>query len=125
MRPATHHDRGSATVWVLACALVVIAGAVVLALLATASLARHRAASAADAAALAAAAHILEPAPAACAAARRLAEANGAALAQCLVRGATVTVRTRLDPPGWLGRFGDATGVARAEQIPANRPERH
>jgi len=118
-------DRGSATVWVLAASLVVVAGAVVLALLGAAALARHRAATAADAAALAAAARILDPPPIACAAARRLAAANHADVVRCLVRAGTVTVTTRLRPSGWVGRFGVATGIARAEQIPANPAFRH
>jgi secretion/DNA translocation related TadE-like protein len=107
-------DRGSATVWVLMCSLVVIAVTVVLALVATAALVRHRAATAADAAALAAAARLLEPPTVACAAARHLAEANAARLARCVVGGDAVTVTTRSTPTGWLGRFGSATGVARA-----------
>jgi secretion/DNA translocation related TadE-like protein len=107
-------DRGSATVWVLMCSLVVVAVTVVVALVASAALDRHRAATAADAAALAAAAHLLEPPTFACAAARHLAEANAARLVGCVVRGDAVTVTTRLRPSGWLGRFGSATGVARA-----------
>jgi secretion/DNA translocation related TadE-like protein len=118
-------DRGSATVWVLLCGLPLVAGAVVLALLATATLARHRAATAADAAALAAAAHLLEPAPAVCATAARIAAVNDAEVARCVVRDGTVAVTTRMRPPGWLGRFGTVSGVARAEQIPANPAYRH
>ena len=110
-------DRGSASVWVLLIVLVVVAGSGVVALLGTAALARHRASTAADAAALAAAAHLLELPEAACAAARRLAVANGAALVRCDVVGDSVTTRVRLQPAGWLHRFGAATGVARAGQV--------
>ena len=109
-------ERGSATVWVLACVVVVLAATAVLGLIGTAALARHRASTAADAAALAAAAHLLEPPTVACAAARRLAAANAATLVRCDVRGDEVTVTTRFEPPGWLRRLGSATGIARAGQ---------
>lgn len=75
-------ERGSASIWVLAVAslLLVIAGVVTVRGLAV--LARHRAESAADLAALAAAARIgFGGAP--CAAAGPIAAANGAALRSC------------------------------------------
>ncbi len=106
-------DRGAATVWAAfaACALCVVFG-VVLALGQAVS-ARHRAGGAADLAALAAADRALWGEAEACAAASRVAVAQGAELARCAVRDgvADVTarvvrgpyrpeVRSRAGPPG-------------------------
>jgi secretion/DNA translocation related TadE-like protein len=86
-------DRGSATVWVLACCvlLLVVAGCVSIRTLAV--LARHRAESAADLAALAAAGRI-GVGDDECAAATAVATANAARLARC---------RVALDPAGRSG----------------------
>jgi secretion/DNA translocation related TadE-like protein len=91
------HDRGSATIWVLAAATLVLALATAVALRTAAVLARHRASAAADAAALAAADQIgVGDQP--CAAAARSAAANGARLLTCTPdlavdgRSGTVTV---------------------------------
>jgi secretion/DNA translocation related TadE-like protein len=86
-------DRGSATVWVLGLAAVILAVAMAAVLRGTAVLARHRLERAADLAALAAAERIGQ-AGQPCAAASRIATANGAALASCT---------TRLDPSGRSG----------------------
>ncbi len=91
-------DRGSATIWVLACCalIMVIAGAATVR--GAAVLARHRAESGADLAALAGAGRIGTGAPA-CVAAARTARDNGARLRTCQVRldpggrSGTVTVR--------------------------------
>ncbi|MEU6165076.1 Rv3654c family TadE-like protein [Streptomyces tanashiensis] len=106
-------DRGVATVWaaVAACALCVVFG-VVLAL-GQAVAARHRAGGAADLAALAAADRALWGEAEACAAASRVAAAQGAELVGCAVRDGVseVTarvvrgpyrpeVRSRAGPPG-------------------------
>ncbi|MFJ6047663.1 MULTISPECIES: Rv3654c family TadE-like protein [unclassified Streptomyces] len=105
-------DRGSATVWaaLVATVLGAVFGGVLL--LGQAVVARHRAAAAADLAGLAAAATWAHGPEAACAAALRVARAQGAALGGCLVRGEvaevtaevaagpfTPAVRARAGPP--------------------------
>ncbi|MFF0555495.1 Rv3654c family TadE-like protein [Streptomyces sp. NPDC004266] len=89
-------DRGAATVWAAfaACALCVVFG-VVLAL-GQAVVARHRAGGAADLAALAAADRALWGEAEACAAAARVAVAQGAELARCVVRDGIADVTTRV-----------------------------
>ncbi|MFI1658714.1 Rv3654c family TadE-like protein [Streptomyces sp. NPDC020472] len=89
-------DRGAATVWAAfaACALCVVFG-VVLAL-GQAVAARHRAGGAADLAALAAADRALWGEAEACAAAARVAVAQGAELARCVVRDGIADVTTRV-----------------------------
>ncbi|MFG2773789.1 Rv3654c family TadE-like protein [Streptomyces sp. NPDC048350] len=93
-------DRGMATVWTAfaACVLCVVFGAVLA--LGQAVAARHRAGGAADLAALAAADRALWGEEAACAAAARVAGAQGASLVRCSVRGdvADVTAAVRLGP---------------------------
>jgi len=93
-------DRGSATVWVLgACVLVLLAGSAAV-LRTEAVLARHRVESAADLAALAAAGRVGVGTDY-CAAARRIAAADGFGLDRCVTvldadgRSGTVTVRVR------------------------------
>ncbi|MFB7590370.1 Rv3654c family TadE-like protein [Streptomyces sp. NPDC056169] len=105
-----------ATVWTAfaACALCVVFGAVLA--LGQAVAARHRAGGAADLAALAAADRALWGASEACAAASRVAAAQGTELLRCVVRGelAEVTARvahgpyrpevsSRAGPPGLPG----------------------
>ncbi|WP_308344828.1 Rv3654c family TadE-like protein [Streptomyces sp. ISL-94] len=103
-------DRGSATVWAVLVATVLgaVFGGVLL--LGQAVVARHRAAAAADLAALAAAASWAHGPEAACATARRVARAQGAALAACRVEGevAEVTARPATGPftPGIRARAG-------------------
>ncbi|MER7464014.1 Rv3654c family TadE-like protein [Streptomyces sp. NPDC097981] len=88
-------DRGSATVWaaLVATALGAVFGGVLL--LGQAVVARHRAAAVADLAALAAAATWTHGPEAACAAARRVAGAQGAAVTACAVRGEVAEVAAR------------------------------
>ncbi|MFH8621410.1 Rv3654c family TadE-like protein [Streptomyces vietnamensis] len=89
-------DCGAATVWAAfaACALCVVFG-VVLAL-GQAVAARHRAGGAADLAALAAADRALWGEAEACAAASRVAAAQGAELARCAVRDGIAEVAARV-----------------------------
>ncbi|WP_079041917.1 Rv3654c family TadE-like protein [Streptomyces aureus] len=89
-------DRGAATVWVAfaACALCVVFGAVLA--LGQAVAARHRAGGAADLAALAAADRALWGEAEACAAASRVAAAQGAELVGCAVRGELAEVTARV-----------------------------
>jgi secretion/DNA translocation related TadE-like protein len=113
-------DRGSATV--LATALVALAAvlSVLLAGLASAVVARHRAGSAADLAALAAASTLGRSPGAACATAERVAQRNGARVSGCAVSLTSVDVSVRVRPAGATGRLGEAIGRSRAGQgLPA------
>nr|WSX54585.1 pilus assembly protein TadG-related protein [Streptomyces sp. NBC_00974] len=94
-------DRGSATVWavVVATVLVAVFGGVLL--LGQAVVARHRAAAAADLAALAAAATWTHGPEAACATAVRVAAAQGARVTGCVLSGEVAEVRARAP----TGRF--------------------
>ncbi|MFF4170183.1 Rv3654c family TadE-like protein [Streptomyces sp. NPDC001744] len=89
-------DRGAATVWAAfaACALCVVFGAVLA--LGQATAARHRAGGAADMAALAAADRALRGEEEACAAASRVAGAQGVELVRCAVRGELAEVTARV-----------------------------
>ena len=95
-------DRGSASVWVLACSVLVLLVGVAVSLRAGAVLARHRAESAADLAALAAAARI-GYADDVCAPADPIARANGAGLVRC---------RAEVAPDGRSGTVDVAVSVA-------------
>lgn len=99
-------DRGSASIWVLAGAALVLLAAFVFAVRATATLARHRAQAAADLAALAAAGQVgVGPDP--CRVAADVARANAAVLHTCRVDYAdnqrsgqiSVTVASMIDLP--------------------------
>lgn len=108
-------DRGSATVWaaLVATVLGAVFGGVLL--LGQAVVARHRAAAAADLAALAAAATWAHGPQTACAAARRVARAQDAALGACTLRGevAEVTARPVTGPfaPTITARAGPPAGA--------------
>ncbi|GHC35490.1 Rv3654c family TadE-like protein [Streptomyces cinnamoneus] len=93
-------DAGSATVWT---AVAVTAFCVVLAAvlaMTQAVMARHRAGGAADLAALAAADHALQGEDVACRLGRKVAEAQGAHVAGCVVQGeiAEVIAEARAGP---------------------------
>ena len=75
-------QRGSASIWVLACSALVLVVGIAVSLRISAVLARHRAESAADLAALAAAARIGFGGDV-CAAAAPIARVNGGALVRC------------------------------------------
>ncbi|HEY3632859.1 MAG TPA: Rv3654c family TadE-like protein [Jatrophihabitantaceae bacterium] len=102
MRRGQAPDRGSASIWVLACAVIVLLVGVLATLRSGAVLARHRAESAADLAALAAAGRIGLGTDG-CAVARSVAAANGASLARC---------RLVLDPDGRSGTVDVAVTLA-------------
>ncbi|MFJ5138087.1 Rv3654c family TadE-like protein [Streptomyces sp. NPDC088707] len=118
---ARDRDRGAATVWVAfaACALCVVFGAVLA--LGQAVAARHRAGGAADLAALAAADRALWGEAEACAAAVRVAAAQGAELVGCAVRGelAEVTARVGRGPyrPEVRSRAGPQAPPPAASQV--------
>ncbi|MFE0641261.1 Rv3654c family TadE-like protein [Streptomyces sp. NPDC058877] len=112
-RAARRTDRGAATAWAVfaACTLCVVFGTVLA--LGQAVVARHRAGGAADLAALAAADRALWGEAEACAAASRVASAQGAELVRCSVRDEVAEViargvhgpyrpevRSRAGPPG-------------------------
>ncbi len=88
----------------IGCALGVASGLVV---------DHRRAQSAADLAALAAAGALRDGADP-CSAGAEVAEANGAELASCDVRGEDVTVEVVVRGPRWLGWAGDLDSRARA-----------
>lgn len=93
-------DRGSATVWVAMAMTVLCAVFAVFLAMGQAVVARHRAGSAADLAALAAADRALQGEALACEEAAEVAQAQGAAVVRCAVRGeiADVTARSRFGP---------------------------
>ncbi|MFE4633848.1 Rv3654c family TadE-like protein [Streptomyces sp. NPDC056773] len=99
---ADARDRGSATVWgvVVATVLVAVFGGVLL--LGQAVVSRHRAGAAADLAALAAAVSWAHGPEAACATAARVAGAQGAQVTGCAVTGEVAEVTTRA-PTGPFG----------------------
>ena len=116
MRGHAQADRGSATIWMLTAALVVIVAGAAAVMLASVVLARHRAAAAADAAALAAAGRPLDPS-AGCAAASRVAAADGGRLTACRVDAGAAVVTVEVRPSGRLGWLGAAVGRARAGPV--------
>jgi len=120
-------DRGSASIWVLACCALLLTVAFASTLRASAVVARHRAEAAADLAALAAAGQI-GVSNGICAAAERIAAANGATVRHCVPvlaasgRSGTVTVwlalRVRLPIVG----ARDVLASARAGRDPVVAP---
>ena len=115
-------ERGSATVWALSI-IILLAAAMMLALaLASAVIARHRAARAADLAALAGAARVFAGPAAACDRAAQIARRNSAVLEVCELRGTSVAVEVSLAaaPLRWAGRqvLAPARGRARAKVGP-------
>ncbi len=122
-------DRGAATVWTAfaVCALCVVFGAVLA--LGQAVAVRHRAGGAADLAALAAADRVLWGEQVACAAAGRVAAAQGAELVECGVAGAEAEVTTRvvrgLWAPAVRARAGPAAPAPhpRVPHPPAPHPQ--
>ncbi|WP_375484639.1 Rv3654c family TadE-like protein [uncultured Jatrophihabitans sp.] len=117
-------DGGSATLWVVACIALLLLVTEVAVVRAAAVVARHRAESGADLAALAAAGRIGVGGDA-CAAAARVAAANGVRLQACAVRlaadGRSGSVRTRVTLRVHLPVVGARQVVAgaRAGRLPA------
>ena len=107
-------ERGAGSILVLCGVMVVLTALLVVATLGGGYLARHRAAAAADLAALAAAGQVWSGAPAACSAAGGVAEANGAVLRSCRVRGEQVEVVTAVEVAGPAAVLGDPARRARA-----------
>lgn len=123
MTARRQRERGSASIWVLALAFVLFAGAVVVSLYGSAVTARHRAAAAADLAALAAAERLWSGDPAEpCRIARTVASRNGAVVDECRVGTGYATVTTEVRFRGVLTRLGHASGLARAVPGTADGP---
>ena len=112
-------DDGFVTVVVAGLLLVLVCLGGVGASLEAVAVARHRAAAAADLSALAGARHRLEGQQQACAAAVRVARAQGARLEDCVLDGEVVTVTAVVRPPGPVGRLGVARSRARAGPVSA------
>ena len=120
-------DRGSATLWTVAVALVIMLSTAAVLLIAIAVSARHRAATAADLSALAAASVLASAQVAgittssteqACQAARDIADANGARLSDCQVNGSMVDVLTTVNVPA-VGYLGEHSVSAHARAGPS------
>ncbi len=112
--PGTGRDRGSASLWVLAVGLTLVAAALAGAAVGAARVGRHEARTAADLGALAGAARVVEGDEAACARAADLVAANGGRLVSCEVAGLdlTVTVEVVVTPLPGLARFTRAAARA-------------
>lgn len=126
--PPAGRDRGSATIWVLACSIVVLLVALVVAIRTAAAVARHRAETAADLAALAAAGRIgyVPDVAAICAAAEAIATANRGRLLACTAllqpdgQSGTVSVRAAFSAELPIVGNVRATASARAGRLPAS-----
>jgi secretion/DNA translocation related TadE-like protein len=121
-RPVARRDRGSASIWVVACCALLLAIAAAAALRASAVLTRHRAEAAADLAALAAAGR-LGTGTSPCPAAARVAAANHAVLRACRPhldaggRAGTVDVQVQVDLPLPVVGRSTVTATARAGRL--------
>ncbi len=115
-RSAPHGSRGAATVLGVAMAGLLLLLGVALAELTAVVVAHRRAQAAADLAAVAGASSPTDP----CAAAERVAAANGALLAACTPEGprAGVLVAVQVDSPPGLSRVLRIQGHARAGPAP-------
>jgi secretion/DNA translocation related TadE-like protein len=110
-------DRGSASVWVLAVGLVMVAAGAAGSAVATAHLARQQARVAADFGALAGAARVLDGPAAACVRAEELARANGGRMAACHVDGLDLQVIVEVDVTPLPGLSRTARATARAGPV--------
>jgi secretion/DNA translocation related TadE-like protein len=106
-------ERGSATVLVLAFAVVVLLLGSALGVVAAVVRAHRIAQSGADLAALSAA-RALSLGADPCAEAGRIADADGVRLADCRVEGYAVSIVVTAPGPHWLGQISDLSAQARA-----------
>jgi secretion/DNA translocation related TadE-like protein len=127
IRTQRQADRGSASIWLLGLAALVLSVALVVLAQASATLGRHRLQHSSDAAALAAAGQIgLEQDP--CQAAIRIAKANGTVLDSCVPtldpdgRSGTVAVRLSARVDVILVGSRVAHARSRAGRLPAAMP---
>lgn len=107
-------DRGSASVWLLAVGLAVVAFGSMAASVGAAVVARHQAQAAADLGALAAAVHSVEGPESACGEARRLVAANQARMVSCVMTGPEAVVTAEVAAAGLAAAIGPARASARA-----------
>lgn len=106
-------ERGSVSLFVIACLAVLLLLGSALGVV-TAMVRAHRLAqSAADLAALSSAAAAARGEDA-CGAGARIAEANGARMLSCRLAGLEVTVTVEVAGPHWLGQVADLEAEARA-----------
>jgi secretion/DNA translocation related TadE-like protein len=113
-------DRGSASVWLLAVGLVLVAAGAGGGTIGAAHVASHRAQAAADLGALAGAARAIEGPAAACARAAQLVAANGARLVDCRLDGLDLTVTVEVTAAALAGIGRAATATARAGPVRAD-----
>jgi secretion/DNA translocation related TadE-like protein len=106
-------ERGAASLFAVACLAMLLVVGAALDVVAAMVHAHRVAQSAADLVALAAASAVADGADG-CAAAARIATANGASLAACRVDDRDVAVTVTVDGPRWLGQSGDLAAQARA-----------
>ncbi|MCA1836357.1 MAG: flp pilus-assembly TadE/G-like family protein [Actinobacteria bacterium] len=118
MTARVQRDRGSASVWAVGgiAAVLLLVGLIVG--LGSASVTRHRAASAADLAALAAAANAVSGQEQACSRARWVAQRMRVQLTSCRLVDWDAEVEIAAQPPDLLLGFGSATARARAGPVP-------
>lgn len=107
-------DGGYATVWLVTAIAVVCVAAGVAVSLGVVTLERHRAAAAADAVALKVAMMAVEGPAAACRTGAAIGRLDGAVVTECRLSGSIASVEVTIRLPGPFGRFGVATGRARA-----------
>ncbi|HEU5038389.1 MAG TPA: Rv3654c family TadE-like protein [Nocardioides sp.] len=106
-------ERGSATLFAVACLAVLLLLGAALGVVAAMVRAHRVAQSAADLAALAAA-DVVGTGRDPCAAGSAVAAANDASLVGCDVVGRVATVSVRVDGPHWLGQVANLSAEARA-----------
>ena len=106
-------QRGAASLLIVALLSLLLLVGAALGVVAAMVWAHRTAQSAADLAALAGAAG-LQQGEGACAAASRIAGANDARVASCVVEGEVVVVGVKVPGPRWLGQGADLSARARA-----------
>lgn len=119
---STDRERGAATVVAVAMAGVLLLLGAALCVVAAIVADLRRAQSAADLAALAGAAEVARGGADGCVTAARVAVANGALLASCLVVGSEVTVSATVKGPAWRDLVAELDGHARAGPGQGARP---
>ena len=107
-------QRGTATVWMLCCVLLVVGLAFVVLGLGAALVSRHRASAVADLAALAAADAVLAGRPSPCLAAARIGRAQDGRVVECRVVGDVVEVVAEVPVGELLAFLPPARARARA-----------
>lgn len=112
-------DRGSASLWLLAIGLVLVAAGIGGAAVGSARVARHQARVAADLGALAGASYVLDGPVVACHRAAAIVSANGGRLTRCTVDGLDLEVAVEVAVTPVPGLDRSATAAARAGPIRA------